>query len=420
MPFIEVPEKIQRMMEIMEASGHEVCAVGGCVRDSLLGRPIHDWDLCTSAQPGETEETFAQAGLETIPTGKKHGTITVLWNKEPVEITTYRIDGAYTDSRRPDSVTFTRRLEEDLSRRDFTINAMACGRDGQVIDLFGGQRDLAEKRIRCVGDPRLRFEEDALRILRALRFAARLDFRLEEKTAEAVTEERGRLSLISPERIWSELCGLLSGGYAGAMVREFYPVLSAALGIEPGDRESWTAASEGFETPRPDDWSDWAFMTARFALLLWKGALSGGSGGGERARELCVALRTDKASRSRVSLLVEQAAEQLPQTTPQLRRRMADFGPEAVSQLIFLWEAGRVVTPEAAAWLRAQEKEILRRGDCIGIGQLAVGGKELQEAGISAGPQVGWILRGMLDAVMEETVPNEREALLQWAARKYQ
>ena len=183
---IAVPESIRRLMAVMEAAGFEACAVGGCVRDSLLGNMPNDWDMCTSAFPEETMELFER----TIPTGVKHGTVTVIWEGEPIELTTYRVDGSYTDFRRPDEVTFTRTLEEDLSRRDFTVNAMACRSDGEVIDLFGGQEDLAKGMIRCVGDPMRRFREDALRILRGLRFAARLGFSLEAGTAEAALELR--------------------------------------------------------------------------------------------------------------------------------------------------------------------------------------------------------------------------------------
>ncbi len=419
MPVIEVPEKIQRIMEIMEKSGYEICAVGGCVRDSLLSKTIHDWDLCTSAEPDETESVFSKAGFSTIPTGKKHGTITVLWNREPIEITTYRIDGTYTDSRRPDNVTFTRTLEEDLSRRDFTVNAMACGRDGKVIDLFEGQKDLQEKRIRCVGVPQMRFQEDALRILRALRFAARLGFRLEQKTAAAVMEGKERLALISPERIWAELTGFLLGKYAAPLVKDFYPVLAAALGLEPPySRDDWLAAADCLELSTPDGWTDWMVMTARLSLLLWKGAFPGSPNAGEKARKCCIALRTDKDSRSRAALLVEQAGNPIPQSIPELRRMIGGLGMEAVSQLIFMWEAGGNAEKSEILRLREQSRDILQRGDCICIGQLAVGGKELQKLGVPSGPEIGKILHALLDDVINDVLPNEKDALENWVLQK--
>jgi tRNA nucleotidyltransferase (CCA-adding enzyme) len=419
MPVIEVPEKIQCIMEIMEKSGYEICAVGGCVRDSLLGRTIHDWDLCTSAEPDETESVFSKAGFSTIPTGKKHGTITVLWNREPIEITTYRIDGTYTDSRRPDNVTFTRTLEEDLSRRDFTVNAMACGRDGKVIDLFDGQKDLQEKRIRCVGVPQMRFQEDTLRILRALRFAARLGFQLEEKTAAAVMEGKERLALISPERIWAELTGFLLGKYAAPLVKDFYPVLAASLGMKPPyGKGDWIAAAECLAFSTPDGWTDWMVMTARFCLLLWKGAFPGFPDAGEKARDCCIALRTDKDSRSRVAFLVEQVEKPIPQTVPELRRMIGGFGMDAVSQLIFMWEAGGVIDKSEILHLWEQSEAILQREDCIRIGQLAIGGKELQKLGIPSGPEIGKILHDLLEEVINDILPNEKDALENWVLQK--
>ena len=419
MPVIDVPEKIQKVMEIMEKSGYETCAVGGCVRDSLLGKPIHDWDLCTSAEPDETEMVFAQAGVHTIPTGKKHGTITVLWNREPIEITTYRIDGKYTDSRRPDSVTFTRTLKEDLSRRDFTINAMACGRDGKVIDLFDGQKDLEKHNIRCVGVPQMRFEEDALRILRALRFAARLGFRLEENTARAVMEDKDRLALIAPERIWAELTGFLAGKYAAPIVKDFYPVLAASLNLEqPYQKDGWIAMADSLALPMPESWTDLMFVTARFSLMLWKGAFAGCPDAGEKARDCCIALRTDKDTRNRVALLVGQAEQPIPQTVPQLRRMTGDFGMDAVGQLIFMWEAAGTAETSEILRLREHADAILQRGDCVRIGQLAVSGKDLQKLGVSPGPEVGRILHALLDEVINDNLPNEKDALENWICQK--
>lgn len=413
MNVVTVPRKIQEIMEVMEVNGHEICAVGGCVRDFLLGRPIHDWDLCTSACPDETQKVFEEAGCQTILTGKKHGTITVLWQGEAVEITTYRIDGEYTDGRRPDHVTFTGRLEDDLSRRDFTINAMACRRDGEVIDLFGGRRDLAEGRIRCVGDPRLRFEEDGLRILRGLRFAARLGFQLEEGTAQAVMEGRERLSLISPERIWAELAGLMAGPEAAPVMERFYPVVEAALRLDSavGQRErEWRCAARCLAAPVPDGWSQWMTVTARFAMTLWKGAFSGLSEPGKRAFDCCVALRTDKATRKRVAALIEEAEKGLPLTPYQLRKLAGEMGWETVAQLIFLWEVTEAASPEEAEWMQNEAGEIVRRGDCISIGQLEIQGAHIQKLG-ARGPQIGETLKRLLDDVMKGELPNQRDRL---------
>ena len=205
---IAVPENIIAVMSLLEDSGFEAYAVGGCVRDSLLGRKPYDWDVCTSALPEETLEVFRD--YRTIPTGIKHGTITVIAGS-PVEITTFRIDGEYLDNRRPSEVEFTRTLADDLCRRDFTVNAMAADKNGNVTDLYGGKEDLHKRIIRCVGCAKKRFDEDALRIMRALRFAATLGFSLEESTANAVLEQKALLKNIAVERIRVETDKLLPG-----------------------------------------------------------------------------------------------------------------------------------------------------------------------------------------------------------------
>ena len=202
---IKIPEKAQHIIDVLESHGFEGYVVGGCVRDAILGRTPNDWDITTSASPEEVKALFPH----TIDTGIAHGTVTVLSDHEPYEVTTYRIDGAYEDARHPSSVTFTRSLEEDLKRRDFTINAMAYNERDGLVDLFGGNEDLKAGVIRCVGEARERFSEDALRILRAVRFAAQLDFDIEEKTGQAAGELAQNLRRISAERIWTELVKLL-------------------------------------------------------------------------------------------------------------------------------------------------------------------------------------------------------------------
>lgn len=198
---MQIPKQVERILLQLEEHGYEAYAVGGCVRDMLLGREPEDWDITTSARPEEVRQVFAR----TIDTGLQHGTVTVVLDRTGYEITTYRIDGEYEDGRHPKEVAFTRDLKEDLKRRDFTINAMALSRSGELVDPFGGREDLKAGVVRCVGDPSERFSEDALRLLRAVRFAAQLDFTIEERTKLALREEAPRLSCVSRERVQAEL-----------------------------------------------------------------------------------------------------------------------------------------------------------------------------------------------------------------------
>lgn len=387
---IPVPETIRRLMAVLEARGFEVCAVGGCVRDSLLGRTPSDWDLCTSALPEETMAAFAR----TIPTGILHGTVTVIWEGEPVELTTYRVDGTYSDSRRPDSVAFTRTLEEDLSRRDFTVNAMACRRDGVVIDLFDGFGDLSRRCIRCVGDARKRFDEDALRILRALRFASRLDFQLEETTGEAALALREHLNRIAPERLWKELSGLLSGEAAGRVCMEYTPILETVLGLSLSGE---TAAALSSLAPDP---------ALRLAWLLYRSKAWEREPPSALARTVSRRLRMDNRTLHLLTLLLEGMASPLPGALGDARRLAGKVGGEAALGLAALH---RLAGAEESRC--AQLEQVILRGDCVTIGQLAVTGETLLAEGIPAGPAVGAMLRRLLELVMDGAVPNERDAL---------
>lgn len=220
---ITIPPQVQALLRQLNAAGFSAYAVGGCVRDSLLGCAPQDWDICTSAAPEQTEACFAAD--RTVLTGVRYGTVTVVRGGVPYEITTFRAESGYADSRHPDRVDFLRELAPDLARRDFTVNAMAADAAGAVTDLFGGQDDLRRGVIRCVGDPVARFSEDALRMLRALRFAARLSFRIDGETAAAIHAARTRLRAVAPERLHKELSGILCGRQAAALLEEFSDVL---------------------------------------------------------------------------------------------------------------------------------------------------------------------------------------------------
>ena len=227
---LTIPEKAEKILRKLEANGYEAYVVGGCVRDSILGRRPDDWDITTSARPEQVKALFAR----TVDTGLKHGTVTVLMDKEGFEVTTYRLDGDYEDGRHPKEVSFTASLKEDLKRRDFTINAMAYHPDRGLVDLFRGMDDMADKVIRCVGDPLERFQEDALRILRAVRFSAQLGFSIEEKTRRGIEKLAPNLKLVSAERIQTELVKLLVSphpdylrtAYETGITRQFLPSLT--------------------------------------------------------------------------------------------------------------------------------------------------------------------------------------------------
>lgn len=389
---IAVPESIRRLMAVMEAAGFEACAVGGCVRDSLLGNMPNDWDMCTSAFPEETMELFER----TIPTGVKHGTVTVIWEGEPIELTTYRVDGSYTDFRRPDAVTFTRTLEEDLSRRDFTVNAMACRSDGEVIDLFGGQEDLAKGMIRCVGDPMRRFREDALRILRGLRFAARLGFSLEAGTAEAALELRNLLAHIAPERIWKELSGLLIGSCAGEICSKYHLILETVLGMPLGT------------APIPDALEKDAAV--RLAWLLHHARQE--EDPRVLAQRIALRLRTDKKTRILLETLLFHGAQPLPDNLPQARRLVGRIGSDAACKLASLHRA--LGAPEECCSLL---ERIVKEEHCVTIGQLAITGEILRQNSFPAGPELGKLLHTLLEAVMDGAVVNEQDALLEYAQK---
>ena len=220
---IKIPPQVNRAIEILQNNGHSAYVVGGAVRDMLMGKTAHDWDITTSALPEETLESFSE--FRTIETGLKHGTVTVIVDGMSLEITTFRIEGGYSDNRHPDKVDFTDRVEDDLSRRDFTVNSIAYSPQKGFADPFDGQTDIEKKIIRCVGNPDKRFGEDALRILRALRFSAVLGFEIEKDTAESIRRNYKLLSNISVERIFVEISKLLCGKDAGKILREFEDVI---------------------------------------------------------------------------------------------------------------------------------------------------------------------------------------------------
>lgn len=400
---MRLPETVRDILNKLETAGFQAYAVGGCVRDSILGKEPDDWDFTTDARPEEVKALFPR----TVDTGLQHGTVTVLLGGEGYEVTTYRIDGNYSDGRHPDSICFTPSLAEDLKRRDFTINAMAVSERGELVDLFGGQEDLARGCIRCVGDPYARFREDALRMLRAVRFAAQLNFEIEAETFKALTELSSNLARVSKERILAELTKLLLSNHPEKLELLYVAGLAPEMAAHfPGVHLDSRAA----RLPR--------CKALRFAAA------------GERITpealgKLLTELKSDRATRDRAVLLLTAVHKPLPESETEVRRCLSDIGHDAFTELLLLKEAGYgseettggvEQRTERIAKLRALRQEIAERGDCLEIRGLALGGAELLALGIPKGPALGACLRALLNAVLEEPARNEKTYLYAHAA----
>ncbi|MCD8117456.1 MAG: HDIG domain-containing protein [Oscillospiraceae bacterium] len=442
---MDIPVHVRQILESLGRSGYPAYPVGGCVRDSLLGQSPADWDVCTAALPAQTEA--ALPGLRFVETGMKHGTVTALTEGGPVEVTTFRRDGAYLDGRHPEEVSFRAGLEEDLARRDFTVNAMALAPDGAVIDPFGGQADLAAGIIRCVGDPSARFGEDALRILRALRFAARLDFQIEPDTAGALLARRELLERISPERIFKELTGLLPGPGAGRMLRDFAPVfyvfmpeLAPQQGFWQNNpnhiHDIWTHTTMAVDAIAPDPvlrltmlLHDIGKPARYFTDEVGVGHFYGhAETGASMADELLRRLRCDNATRRHVMLLIEYHDIEPPQTEKGARRLLAKLGEDTCRQLLACWRAdsddrGQAVRERNLAVIGRSEQameSVLAREQCFSKRDMAVNGRDILALGVPEGPAVGRILETLFQQVLSGELSNERGPLLEQAARLWE
>lgn len=438
---MRLPETILFAINKLESAGFSAYAVGGCVRDSMLGVQPHDWDIATSAAPGEISRVFE--GFYTVDIGAAHGTVGVILDGKAVEITAFRIDGAYSDGRRPDSVAFTDDPVRDLARRDFTVNAMAYSPKGGLLDPFGGQADLDRRILRCVGEPARRFEEDGLRVLRALRFASVLGFEIEPATSAAVHACKGMLYHVSPERIAAELSRLLPGENAPAVLREFPDVLGVFIPeILP---------TVGFDQHNPyHDRDIWAhtcdavghaptMLRLRMTMLfhdLGKPARhttdTRGIGhfyghdavSADIARARLQALRYDKATVDTVALLCSRHSVDIKPTEKSVLRWLSKLGEARLRDLLAVMRADNMAKSALAADSVAEVGEvervlgqILAEGKCFSLQSLAVNGTDLAALGLS-GPQIGSMLRTLLGAVIAGKCANERGALLAYARRR--
>ena len=432
-----MPEAIRSIIARLNQGGYEAYVVGGCVRDALLGREPHDWDVCTSALPQQVTDCFPERTVH--PTGIQHGTALVSWDGEGVEITTFRTEGGYSDHRHPDQVTFVRSLEEDLSRRDFTVNAMAYHPDRGVVDPFGGQEDLRAGLIRCVGDPVRRFQEDGLRILRALRFAARYGFAIEEETARAMDQCKELLHWIAVERIFQELKGILCGAETGELLRTHREIVAICLPeLRPTfdlDQcnpnhcwDVWEHTLHAVDNISPDP-------VLRLAMLfhdigkpdcfaLDEAGVGHSIGhdrvGAKMAGRILRRMRCDKETREAVVELVaaHDRFRHFPRRT--VSRLLARMGPERTLQLLQVIEADiKAQAPHTVPGKMEKLLEgyamvdaVLAAGTCFTVRDLAIGGRDLIALGGEPGILFGQVLNELFRRVLDGTLENRREPLL--------
>lgn len=388
------------LLDALHGAGHAAYAVGGCVRDSLLGLDPHDWDLCTSARPEQVMALFGEE--KCIPTGLQHGTVTVKQGGRLYETTTFRTEGAYSDGRHPDAVCFVPDVREDLARRDFTINAMAYSAEEGLIDPFGGRDDLAAHLVRAVGEPERRFEEDALRILRLYRFAARFGFAIDPATGAAARALGPHLDCVSAERIQEELLKLLAAPRPGSYLEP--AVLAVILPeLEPEKQpERFAELCRIIDRIEPTAEN----VPTRLAALLWPLGEAG-------ARKALRKLKCSNALTDEVTAL-ERETPGTPNTTltVQAKRLLGRYELPTIQRLTALCSARHPEQAEAFAALRAEAEQLTAENACCRVGQLAVNGRDLMAAGVRPGPGLRQVLNALLEAVITGQTPNEKDALL--------
>lgn len=373
------------IIEQLEKNGYEAYIVGGCVRDMLMDKKPYDWDICTQARPGKVKRIFSHA----IDTGIKHGTVTVIYNELPYEVTTMRTEGVYKDNRHPENVSFVDDIETDLARRDFTVNAMAYNKKSGIVDIFGGREDIKNKLIKCVGKPDKRFCEDGLRIMRAIRFASVLDFAIEEKTSESIHKNRKLLQNIASERIQSELIKLLCGKNAESILEKYSEVISEIIPEEPLNYKISNIEAEPL---------------LRTALLFSKMKA-------ETVECVLKRLRFSKDFINTSVTLIRYSDYDISDKLL-LKRLTGSIGVENVRMLLKLQEASGKELYNAHIFLN----EIIENNECVSIKDLQINGNDLMSLGFS-GKEVGVRLKKILNAVIEEKAENDRDSLISYAEK---
>ncbi len=432
-----ISSEILEILSALENAGHKAYIVGGFVRDMLMNTPPHDADITTDAEPEEIKKIFSH--LKTLDIGIRHGTVTVIIGSQLVEITTFRTENKYTDSRHPDSVSFTKSLTEDLARRDFTVCAIACSSKGEITDLYGGRKDLKARIIRCVGEAEKRFREDALRILRGLRFASVLGFTIEEETARAMHNCCGLLDKISKERVFEELSKLICGKNVRYILENFSDVLEQVIPEIKG--------MKGFDQKNPHHIYDILSHTAvvvesappllhlRLAALFHDSGkpdtfsldsegmghfYSHASLSARKTQEALTRLRCDKETLTRVTELVRRHDAPIEENEKAIKRKLRSMGEEMLLDLITLQRADTMgLAPEfhsRTAHFDALEqlvRDVLSSESCFSLRSLAVNGRDMLSLGLE-GKEIGKALNLALEAVIEERVRNEKEELLEF------
>jgi tRNA nucleotidyltransferase (CCA-adding enzyme) len=396
---INIPKHARYVIDVLNAAGYAAYIVGGCVRDSLLGLSPKDWDVAAAAAPDVVKRLFKR----TVDTGLRHGTVTVLTNGGRVEVTTFRSDGKYSDGRRPDSVAFTDRLDEDLLRRDFTINAIAYHPRTGYADPFDGMADIERRLIRGVGEPAARFREDALRMMRAVRFSATLNFEIEKATLDAVVENAPLISRVSVERVRDEILKTLMSGNAGQvkLFSEYGLLGHIDARADKYIRENLDAVFLAKEAP--------GTATLRLSLLFM-------NMDGDSLKQTLKFFRADNNTIKEVTLLVPWIHKKLVGDTYAVRTYLNEIGSDFLEQVLILRNIVQKMD-KILEDVNNRMDEILRRGDCFSLNRLAINGDDLKKLGFSDGREIGARLRALLDAVMQEPALNNYDALSALALR---
>ena len=433
----------EKAISMLENAGFEAYAVGGCVRDSLLGKKPTDFDITTSAFPEEMKAVFKNEHV--IETGIKHGTLTVLIDGEPLEITAFRIDKDYSDNRHPEKVEFTRSLSEDLARRDFTVNALAFSEKTGIIDLFGGVSDLEHGIIRAVGEPEKRFNEDALRIMRALRFASVLGFEIEEKTALSLSKNAHLLKNISAERLFSELGKLLCGNFAKKVIFEhpapFFEIIPELSLLKGFDQHHYRHNLDAFEHSLAVLENAPKIPTLRFAALFHDVAkplcqsfdetgtahyYGHAQKSAEIAETVLRRLKSDSETIKTVSELIRRHEDRFEPSKKAVKRLLSKTNPEFFENLLCLMEADEMgkaeefrLSKSVFEEFRRLAAEIAEKEECFSLKNLSVNGSDLISAGFEPGKKMGEILKTLLEKVIEGELSNEKATLLEFVKTHY-
>ncbi len=402
---IALPKDVKHIIDVLMENGYEAYAVGGCVRDSILGRVPGDWDITTSALPMQVKGLFRR----TVDTGIQHGTVTVMLGRNGYEVTTYRIDGKYEDSRHPESVEFTPKLEEDLKRRDFTINAMAYNDEHGIVDIFDGVGDLQRKIIRCVGNAHDRFDEDALRILRAVRFSAQLGFGIEENTARAAKELAVNLKRISSERIHTEFNKMLKSPHP-----DYFSVADAIgiMEIVLPEYHVMSAEDKAFVGALARECA--CQLPERYAAMLFMSGRYSEEGPADTAKRVLKRLKLDNDTINTASMLLRFGMLEITDDEPRIRHIIYETGDKNILRILdFRAAYEKCIGNDIADVRRMYDicNMIFERGDCVSLKNLAITGKELIAMGVPAGRQMGEILNSLLMLVLDNPQLNDREQL---------